>query len=72
VRRNERLARARRTGWWVFAALIVLVVLEYVVFLALERNLPLMVVMNITDAGLILWYFMHVGRLWRRAEEEEA
>jgi heme/copper-type cytochrome/quinol oxidase subunit 4 len=53
------------TGWLVFVALVVLAVVEYVVFLAVHRNLIWMVVMNVADAALILVYFMHLPRLWR-------
>ena len=62
---------AARTGWVVFALLIVLVLLEYVIFLVLSKNLPIMIVMNVIDAALIMYYFMHLPRLWRREEKEE-
>ena len=62
---------AARTGWLVFAVLIVLVLLEYVIFLVLTTNLPIMIVMNVIDAALIMYYFMHLPRLWRREEKEE-
>ena len=62
---------AARTGWLVFAVLIVLVLLEYVIFLVLTHNLPIMIVMNVIDAALIMYYFMHLPRLWRRDEKED-
>lgn len=62
---------AMRTGWLVFAVLIVLVLLEYVIFLVLSSNMPIMVVMNVVDAALIMYFFMHLPRLWRREDEEE-
>ncbi len=62
---------APRTGWLVFAVLMVLVLLEYVIFLVLSTNLPIMVVMNVIDAALIMYYFMHLPRLWRREEKEK-
>ncbi len=65
------LSGAARTGWLVFAVLIVLVLLEYVAFLVLTTNLPIMVVMNVIDAALIMYYFMHLPRLWRRDEKED-
>ncbi len=68
---RSRMAAYARTGWLVFAALIVLVALEYVVFLILDTNLPIMVVMNVADAALIMYYFMHVSRIWRREEKEK-
>jgi hypothetical protein len=63
------MAAYARTGWLVFIVLIALVLLEYVVFLAMDMNMPLMVAMNVADAALIVWYFMHVSRLWRREEK---
>ncbi len=71
MRGASRMAAYARTGWLVFAALIVLVALEYVVFLVLDTNLPIMVAMNVADAALIMYYFMHVSRIWRREEQEE-
>ena len=65
------MAAYARTGWLVFAVLIVLVALEYVIFLVLDTNLPIMVAMNIADAALIMYYFMHVSRIWRRDEKEK-
>ncbi len=62
---------AARTGWLVFAVLIVLVLLEYVIFLVMSANLPIMIVMNVIDAALIMYYFMHLPRLWRRDEKED-
>lgn len=59
-----------RIGWVVYALLMALTVLEYFVFLWLDRNLPLMIVMNVADAALIMVYFMHVSRAWRSREEE--
>jgi heme/copper-type cytochrome/quinol oxidase subunit 4 len=52
-------------GSIVFAVLIALTILEYFVFVWMDRNLPVMIVMNIIDAALIMVYFMHFGRLWR-------
>jgi cytochrome c oxidase subunit IV len=58
---------ALRRGLWVFLALAALTALEYVVFLVVDSgNLPYMVVMNVIDAGLILYFFMHVAQLWRK------
>ena len=62
---------AARTGWLVFAVLIVLVLFEYVLFLVLSSNLLIMVVLNVIDAALIMYFFMHLPRLWRREEKEE-
>jgi caa(3)-type oxidase subunit IV len=53
-------------GWVVFILLVVLTVLEYVIFKWVDRNLPIMIAMNVADAALIMVYFMHLPRAWRR------
>ncbi len=60
-----------RRGLWVFIALVVVTVAEYGVMVAVPKgNLPYMVVMNIVDAGLIAYFFMHIMQLGRLKEEE--
>lgn len=66
-RRRRKLGPAA-VGVVVLAVLMVLVVLEYLAFLWIDRNLPLMVAMNVADAALIMVYFMHLPRLWREEE----
>lgn len=68
----EERARPLLTGWMVFLTLLVLVLLEYVLALFMDRNLPLMIVMNVVDASLIAYFFMHVVRLWRGEHREGA
>jgi len=73
---GEQQSTARRKmspatiGSTVFALLIGLTILEYVAFLLIDRNLPIMIAMNVADAALIMVYFMHLPRVWRREEEE--
>ncbi len=63
------LKPALRRGYWVFIVLVALTVAEYVLALKMTRgNLPYMIVMNLVDAGLILYFFMHIGHLWRKEE----
>jgi heme/copper-type cytochrome/quinol oxidase subunit 4 len=69
---KEGPAEAQRIGWLVFVALVVLILLEYVAFLAMSFNLPLMIAMNVLDAALIMYYFMHVSRIWRREHNHNA
>lgn len=57
-------------GWVVLAVLLALTVLEYFVFLWVDRNFPIMILMNVIDAALILVYFMHLPRAWRSGHEE--
>jgi caa(3)-type oxidase subunit IV len=55
-------------GWWVFVGLAVLTVVEYVIAVTVDLNLPVMAVIAVVKAGLIVWYFMHLLRLWRAGE----
>ena len=58
-----------RKGLWVFIVLAILTAGEYVLAVMMEKgNLPYMVVMNIVDAALILYFFMHFAQLWRKEE----
>jgi len=51
-------------------ALFVFVALEFLLFKALDSgNLPCIVIMNVVDAALILYFFMHIAHLWRGGEE---
>jgi cytochrome c oxidase subunit IV len=56
-------------GLLIFVVLVVLAVIEY--FLAVfmhSGNLPYMIIMNIVDAALIVYFFMHFHQLWRPEE----
>jgi heme/copper-type cytochrome/quinol oxidase subunit 4 len=55
-----------RTGVYVLAALIALTVIEYFIALAMTtKNLPVMLAMNVADAAIIMYFFMHVMRAFR-------
>jgi hypothetical protein len=69
VRPTPRMAAPVRTGWLVFLILMILAIVEYIIFLVLGSNFPLMVVINLADAALIIYFYMHVTRLWRREEK---
>lgn len=56
---------AIRTGWMVFAALAALTIVEYVVAVRVEANLPIVAVIALGKAGFIGYYFMHIVRAWR-------
>jgi len=67
---QERLRSAQKTGVVVSVALFVFVALEFLLFKALDSgNLPCIVIMNVVDAALILYFFMHIAHLWRGGEE---
>ncbi len=67
---QEKLKSAQKLGLMVAVALIVLAILEYVLAVAMDSgNLPWMLIMNVIDAALIIYYFMHVADLWRGGHE---
>ncbi len=59
-----------RIGWQVFIALAVLTIVEFALAVVIDANLPILVVIAIMKAGLIMYYFMHVLKIWRSGEEE--
>ena len=67
---QEKLRSAQRLGAMVALALFVLTALEFLLFKVIDSgNLPWMVIMNVMDAALILYYFMHIAHLWRGGTE---
>lgn len=67
---RQQISKKRRdikTGWWMAAFLAVGTVVEYVLAVGLEQNLPLMIAINVAEAAAIMVYFMHLPRVWRGA-----
>lgn len=64
------MSRAARIGWMMALFLAVQTSVEYILFLVVDSNLPIMVVLNLTEAAAIMIYFMHIPRLWRGREAE--
>ena len=64
------MTRALRTGWIVFLVLAVLTAVEFLVAVTVTTNLPALLVMALMKAGLIMYYFMHLLRVWREEEGE--
>lgn len=64
------LASAVRTGWVIFLALALLTLIEYIIAISLEANLPIIIAIAVVKAGLIAYYFMHIVRAWSGGEEE--
>lgn len=66
---NEKITdgykRDWRTGWIVFAALMVLTGIEFVVANQPNSSAVLVIIINLIKAALIVYFFMHVYRLWR-------
>jgi caa(3)-type oxidase subunit IV len=55
----------------VFVALAVLTAVEFVIAVTVDANVPILAAFAVAKAGLIMYYFMHIARLWRPLEEEE-
>ena len=70
ARGGNGLARAVRTGWVIFLALALATLVEYIIAVTLEANLPIIIAIAVVKAGLIGWYFMHIVRAWSGGEEE--
>ncbi len=70
MHRSESIHTELNRGFWVFVALVVLTVLEYALLFVPVGNLfmVLLITINLIDAGLIVWYFMHVKQLKRGTE----
>ena len=55
---------AQRLGVYVFIGLMILTLLEFAVSVYLNSTVGLFITM-LLKAALIVYYFMHVFRLWR-------
>ena len=62
--------RPASTRWTVFFILAVLTAAEFVVAVAVDANVPIIAVIAVAKAALIVYYFMHIGRLWQPLEDE--
>lgn len=62
---------ASRIGWWIFIGLAIVTGIEYLIAVVLSINVFFLAQIAVLKAGLIAVYFMHIGRAWERAEEEE-
>jgi hypothetical protein len=61
---NNWKRAAQRLGFSVFAALMVLTLIEFAVSVYLNSVAGLFITM-LLKAALIMYFFMHVYRLWR-------
>ncbi|MBK8903712.1 MAG: cytochrome C oxidase subunit IV family protein [Anaerolineaceae bacterium] len=62
---SEAKASAQRTGLYVFLALLVLTIAESIIG-GLETPITvLLLIIALVKAALIVYFFMHVYRLWR-------
>lgn len=68
MRESGGLTTEWSRGWRVLAALIILTIVEFgLLFVDMPAGLfrVLLVAINLADAWLIVWYFMHLAQLWR-------
>lgn len=62
---SDAKSSAQRTGLYVFVALLILTVAESIIG-ALETPITvLLLIIALVKAALIIYFFMHVYRLWR-------
>ncbi len=54
-----------RYGWIVFAALLVLTVVEYAIGIQANASVVALLIVALIKAVLIVYFFMHIFRLWR-------
>lgn len=62
---SELKASAQRTGLYVFLALLVLTVAESIIGGLDTPITVLLIIIALVKAALIVYFFMHVYRLWR-------
>lgn len=62
---SELKASAQRTGLYVFLVLMVLTIAESVIGGLDNPITVLLIIIALVKAALIVYFFMHVYRLWR-------
>lgn len=62
---SEAKASAQRTGLYVFLALMVLTIAESIIGGLATPITVLLIIIALIKAALIVYFFMHVYRLWR-------
>ncbi len=62
---SEAKASAQRTGLYVFLALMVLTITESIIGSLAMPITVLLLIIALVKAALIVYFFMHVYRLWR-------
>ncbi len=66
---KELKNKAFRRGWIIFLVLLLLTAVEFAVGIALN-SIALLLVIALIKAALIVYYFMHVYRLWREESHQ--
>lgn len=66
---RPHIRRKLRCGFWVFGALLLIEIVEYLLGMGLGRGAwPYLAILAIIGAWPIVRYFMHLPQLWRREE----
>jgi len=60
--------RTRRVALWMAVFLAVGTVVEYVIAVSVDKNFPVMVVINVAEPSAITCFFMHIRRAWHSEE----
>ncbi|MGK2964550.1 MAG: cytochrome C oxidase subunit IV family protein [Tepidiformaceae bacterium] len=55
-----------RIGWVVGAILAAFTIIEYIIAVEIHDNFIALAAIAVVKVVLIVWYFMHVNRLWRK------
>ena len=62
---SDAKASAQRTGLYVFLALMALTITESIIGSLATPITVLLIIIALIKAALIVYFFMHVYRLWR-------
>lgn len=66
---SENKANVYRRGAFVFIVLLLLTAVEFYVGIALS-SIALLFIIALLKAALIVYFFMHIYRLWREESHE--
>ncbi len=61
---ESKRSEAYRRGLYVFLFLAVMTIVEYIVGISLNSPF-LLVILALVKAAAVVYYFMHIARLWR-------
>ena len=63
------MSQASRNVFWIVGAILtVLTIVEFIIAVNFENNIGILTVFALGKAVLIVYYFMHMYRLWRPEE----
>ena len=69
---NEEFGRRMRLGYFVFASLAGLKVIEYFVTTLIKHgNLLYLTILAFASAWLIVYFYKHISELWRSTGEDD-